>query len=64
MSLLCTEHTRADDPQILIFGCCVLDIDELRFACNRKSLSLGNDEDRSLDLKTAGELIVDDSSVL
>ena len=62
--LLCTEHTCADDSQVLILGCCVLDVDELCFACNRKALSLGNDEDRSLDLKTVGEFIVDDGPVL
>ena len=64
MCLLCSEHAGADNSQILIFRCCILDIDHLGFVSNGKSLSLGNDEDRSLDLKAALQLITDSCSVL
>ena len=64
MCLLCAEHARAYDSEVSVSRSSVLDVDKLCFTSYGESFSLGNDEDRSLDLEAALELIADNSPVL
>ena len=62
--LSCTEHACCNDPEILVVVTVILDLDHLCFRRERKSFVLGNDEDSSLDLKSAVKVISDDRAVL